>query len=160
MPPEHGQHALLPVQRRRAPSLPTAPQERTANSSPTPSVNAVMVNVSYEALTATLSAAVQQAVRSALTTASTSVGNPQRKDIVAQVPDVPVNLVSRVVETELSDLTNAGQIPLNTEGTGPRPTTEFRSVAISLAASQFKNQGQDLGPGIHRPGLSVVDSSQ
>ena len=146
----------------RAPSRPTAPQEQTGNSAPTTSANAGMVNVNLEALTASLSAAVQQAVRSALTTASTSGGSPQRKDIVAQVPDVPENLVSRVVETEVSDLTNAGQIPLNTEGTGPRPTTEFRSVAISLAAieSQFKNQGQDLGPGIHRPGLSVVNSSQ
>ena len=93
-----------------------------------------MVKVNLEALTASLSAAVQQAVRSALTAASTSGGSPQRKNIVAQVPDVPANLVSQVVETEVSDLTNAGQIPLNTEGTGPRPTTEFRSVAISLAA--------------------------
>ena len=118
----------------RAPSRPTAPQEQTANSAPTTSENAGMVNVNLEALTASLSAAVQQAVRSALTTASTSGGSPQRKDIVAQVPDVPENLVSQVVETEVSDLTNAGQIPLNTEGTGPRPTTEFRSVAISLAA--------------------------
>lgn len=93
-----------------------------------------MVNVNLEALTATLSAAVQQAVRSALTTASTSVGSPPMGDIVAQVPGVPETLVSRVVETEVSALTNAGQIPFNTEGTGPRPTTEFRSVAISLAA--------------------------
>ena len=71
----------------RAPSRPTAPQDQTANSAPTPSENAGMVNVNLEALTATLSAAVQQVVRSALTTASTSVGSQQRKDIVAQVPD-------------------------------------------------------------------------
>ena len=47
---------------------------------------------------------------------------------------MPENLVFRAVETEVSALTNAGQIPLNTEGSGPRPTIEFRSVAISLAA--------------------------
>ena len=118
----------------RAPSRPTAPQEPTANSAPTPSGNAGMVNVNLEALTATLSAAVQQAVRAALPPASTPVGSSQMESIVAQVPGVPENLVSRAVESEVSALTNAGQIPLDTEGSGPRPTTEFRSVAISLTA--------------------------
>lgn len=61
----------------RAPSRPPAPQEQTANSAPTPSENAGMVNVNLEALTATLSAAVQQAVRAALPTASTPVGSLQ-----------------------------------------------------------------------------------
>ena len=61
----------------RAPSRPAALQEQTANSSPTPSENAGMVNVNLEALTATLSAAVQQAVRAALPTASTPVGSSQ-----------------------------------------------------------------------------------
>ena len=40
--------------------------------------------------------------------------------------------MSRVLEIEVSALTNAGQIPYNTEGNGPCPTTEFRSMAISL----------------------------
>jgi len=93
-----------------------------------------MVNVNLEALTATLSAAVQQAVRAALPTSSTTVGSSLMENIVAPAPAVPENLVSRAVETEVSALTNAGQIPLDSEGSGPRPTTEFRSVAISLAA--------------------------
>ena len=29
---------------------------------------------------------------------------------------------------------SSGQVPINDVGTGPRPATEFRSVAISLAA--------------------------
>ena len=93
-----------------------------------------MVNVNLEALTATLSAAVQQAVRAALPTSSTTVGSSLMENIVAPAPAVPENLVSRAVETEVSALTNAGQIPLDSEGSGPRPTTEFRSAAISLAA--------------------------
>lgn len=73
----------------RAHSRPTAPQEQIANPAPTSSENAGMVNVNLEALTAALSAAVQQAVRSALNTDPTSVGSPQTGDIVAQVPGVP-----------------------------------------------------------------------
>lgn len=117
-----------------APHRPTVPQEQTVISAPTSSENMGKVNVNLEALTAMLSAAVQQAVRSALTAASTSGGSPQMGDIVAQVPGMQETLVSRVVETEVSSLTNAGQIPFNMEGTGPHPTTEFHSMAISLAA--------------------------
>ena len=54
-------------------------------------------------------------------------------NIAAQVPGVPENLMSQVVGTEVSALTNAGQIPLNMERTGPCPTTDIRRVAISLA---------------------------
>ncbi len=122
-----------------APSHPAAPQEQTINPSPASTENAGMVNVNIEALTATLSAAVQQAVHSALTTTSTSVGSPQLGVNVAQVPGVQENLVSRMVETEMSALTNAGQIPLNTEGTGPRPTTKFRSVAIKIIVCACRN---------------------
>ncbi|KAL9983212.1 hypothetical protein ACROYT_G005351 [Oculina patagonica] len=92
----------------RAPSRPAAPQEQAINPPPASTENAGMVNVNIEALTATLSAAVQQAVHSALTTASTSNGSPELGDNVAQVPGVQENLVSRMVETEVTALTNAG----------------------------------------------------
>ena len=98
-----------------------------------------MVNVNLEALTASLSAAVQQAVRSALTTASTSGGSPQRKDIVAQVPDVPENLVSQVVETEVSDLTNAGGgVQSSNTRRGPFPDCGARGPTAGEVVDNLK----------------------
>jgi len=85
----------------RAPSRPTAPQEQTANSAPTSSENAGMVNVNLEALTVTLSAAVQQAVRSALATASTSGKNIGSSIIPHNSPqnrslDFPAQVASKI----------------------------------------------------------------
>ena len=85
-----------------------------------------MINLNFEALNASISAAVQQAVQTALVANSTSGANPA---------EVPETLVSQAIESEVSAITtNAGQVITNTVSPGPRPATEFRSVAISLAA--------------------------
>lgn len=49
---------------------------------------------------------------------------------------VPETVVSQAIESEVSVITSTpGQVPqFDNEGTGSQPVTEFRSVAVSLAA--------------------------
>ena len=48
---------------------------------------------------------------------------------------MPETVVSKASESEVSAITSTpGQVPFDNEGTGSRPVTEFRSVAVSLAA--------------------------
>ena len=61
-------------------------------ASPT-SANTGMINLNFEVLTASISAAVQQAVQTALVADSTSGANPA---------EVPETLVSQAIESEAS----------------------------------------------------------
>lgn len=48
---------------------------------------------------------------------------------------MPETVVSQAIESEVSVTTSTpGQVSFDNEGTGSRPVTEFRSVAVSLAA--------------------------
>ena len=122
--------------------------DQTVNPAPPTAANTGMINLNFEALTASISAAVQQAVQTALVATSTAGDNNA---------EVPETLVSQAIESEVS--ASAGQVITNTVSPWPRPATEFRSVAISLAA-KLENQGQDLGTGIHRPRLPTYHSRQ
>lgn len=109
---------------------PPVPTEQNTNPAPPSSANAGMITLNFEALTASISTAVQQAVQSALSTASTSVDRAQIDASTAQVPET---LVSQAVKSEISTVTSStGQVTTYTKGSGP--TTKFHSVAISLAA--------------------------
>ena len=100
--------------------------DQNANPAPPTVTNTGMINLNFEALTASISAAVQQAVQTALVATSTSGATPT---------EAPETLVSQAIESEVSAITtSAGQVITNTGSPGPRPATEFRSVAISLAA--------------------------
>ena len=100
--------------------------DQTVNPAPPTAATTGMINLNFEVLTASISAAVQQAVQTALVANSTSGANPA---------EAPETLVSQAIESEVSAITtNAGQVITNTVSPGPRPATEFRSVAISLAA--------------------------
>ena len=99
--------------------------DQNANPAPPTVANTGMINLNFEALTASISAAVQQAVQTALVATSTSGANPT---------EAPETLVSQAIESEVSAITtSAGQVITNTGSPGPRPATEFRSVALRLA---------------------------
>jgi len=54
---------------------------------------------------------------------------------VASTAQVSETVVSQAIESEVSAIASStGQVPINDVGTGSRAATEFRSVAISLAA--------------------------
>ena len=133
MPPVRRPRVARPSTRaakksRPAGQLPEAdvPTERTA------SPNSGMININFEALSATISAAVQQAVRNAVTSPSTSVESPSLEAGTARVSEA---VVTQAIESEVSAVTStSGQVPFNNDLTESRPATEFRSVAISLAA--------------------------
>lgn len=90
------------------------------------------ISLNLEALTASISVAVHQAVQSALIRASTFAGRPLIHVSPSQVPET---LVSQAIESEVSPMISSeGQVTIINEGTGSRPATEFRNMAISLAA--------------------------
>lgn len=133
MPPVRTPRAARPTTRAAKKSRPTG-QLPEADVSPerTSTPNRSIINLNLEALSASISAAVQQAVQNAVTSTSTSVDSP------SLVPEtVPETVVYQAIESEVSAITStAGQVPFDNQGTGSRPLTEFRSVAISLAASR------------------------
>ena len=103
---------------------PVVPNEQTTNPAPTSSANTGMINLNFEALTASISAAVQQAIQSGLTTSSTLVDRPQiDANTAAQVPET---VVSQAIESEVSSMTSSAvQVINNTEGLGPDQGGKF-----------------------------------
>lgn len=128
MPPIRRPRAARPTTRAAKKSRPTG-QLPEADNLPerTSTPNSGMINLNLEALSASISAAVQQALQTAVTSTLTSVDGPSL---------VPETVVSQAIESEVSAITSTpGQLPqFDNEGTGSRPVTEFRSVAVSLAA--------------------------
>lgn len=119
----------------RPPGRLTVPDVRTEQIT-TPvlpsSAHTGTISLNLEALTASISVAVHQAVQSALIRASTFAGRPLIHVSPSQVPET---LVSQAIESEVSPMISSeGQVTIINEGTGSRPATEFRNMAISLAA--------------------------
>ena len=79
--------------------------DQTVNPAPPTAANTGMINLNFEALTASISATVQQAVQTALVATSTACDNPA---------EVPETLVSQAIESEVSAITtSAGQVIIN-----------------------------------------------
>ena len=95
--------------------------DQNVNPAPPTSANTGMINLNFEALTASISAAVHQAVQTALVANSTFGANPA---------EVPETLVSEAIESEVSAITtSAGQVITNTKGQGPRPANEMKAAS-------------------------------
>ena len=95
--------------------------DQNVNPAPPTSANTGMINLNFEALTASISAAVQQAVQTAWVANSTSGANPA---------EVPETLASQAIESEVLAIKNsAGQVITNTKGPGTGPASEMKAAS-------------------------------